>query len=130
MSFLPVSKNTDEFQVKADCENFYRRLRLRAHYFDADSKDFNAKDDDPFVKYNVRLSNWTPPEGKFSAVDHYIDRCRRQINKVNFRERTTYANLSLTEKQALHRLSKQEDIVIKPADKGGAVVVWKRSLYL
>ena len=73
---------------------------------------------------------WTPPEGKFSAVDRYIDRCRRQINKVNFRQRMTYANLSLSEKQVLHRLSKQEDIVIKPADKGGAVVVWKRSLYL
>jgi len=33
LSFVPVSKNTGEFQVKAGCENFYRRLRLKAHFF-------------------------------------------------------------------------------------------------
>ena len=32
LSFVPVSKNTGEFQVKAGCENFYRRLRLKAHF--------------------------------------------------------------------------------------------------
>ena len=34
-----------------------------------------------------------------------------------------------SEKQALIDLKKCDDIVIKPDDKGGAVVVWSRSLY-
>ena len=32
-------------------------------------------------------------------------------------------------KKALQKLRKTEDIVIKPADKGGAVVVWRKVLY-
>ena len=118
LSFVPVDKNTDEFQVKADCENFYRRLRLKAHFFDEDKEGRNANDGD-----SSKVSSWTPPEGKFSALDHYIDLCRRQVSRSNFKKRAAYSNLSLGEKQALDRLSKRDDIVIKPVDKGGAVVV-------
>ena len=32
-------------------------------------------------------------------------------------------------KQALLHLTNRDDIIIKPADKGGAVVVWSRPLY-
>ena len=34
------------------------------------------------------------------------------------------------EKEALTRLSKRRDIVIKAAYKGGAVMVWSRPLYV
>ena len=51
-------------------------------------------------------STWTPPEGKFTAID----------------------NLPPSENQALLDLNKRDDIIIKPADKGGAVVVWSRPL--
>lgn len=42
--------------------------------------------------------------------------------------RTHQNNLSPSEKQALLHLTKRDDI-IKPADKGGAVVVWSGPLY-
>ena len=32
--------------------------------------------------------------------------------------------------KAMESLRKRDDIIIKPADKGGAVVVWKRALYI
>ena len=98
--------------------------------YDNDENDNSENDGDPFAKYSSKVSSWTPPEGKFSALDHYIDLCRRQVSRSNFKKRTAYSNLSLTEKQALDRLSKRDDIVIKPADKGVAVVVWARTLYL
>ena len=37
--------------------------------------------------------------------------------------------MSPSEKQALHHLTKRDDVIIKPADKGGAVVVWSRPFY-
>jgi len=43
---------------------------------------------------------------------------------------TSYNNLPQVEKQALKNLSKRDDIVIKPADKRGTVVVWSRPLYV
>ena len=52
------------------------------------------------------------------------------MNAVDFKARTQYNNLSPAEKEALIRLSKRRDIAIKGADKGGAVVVWSRPLYI
>lgn len=54
--FVPVNKNTDEFQGRLPV-NFYRRLWLKAHFFDADSEGFSANDDDPFVKHNAKVSS-------------------------------------------------------------------------
>ena len=79
-------------------------------------------------RYHRRHS--TPPDGPFSALDHYIDRCRRSVNAVDFKARAQYNNLWPAEKEALTRLSKRTDMVIKAADKGGAVVVRSRPLYI
>ena len=71
---------------KADCEKFFRRLRLKAHFHD--SEDGHHEEDnhhDPFTKFDNKTSTWTPPDGKFSALDHYIDRCRRSIASRNYR---------------------------------------------
>ena len=45
LSFVPVKKSTDEYQVKADCEKFYRRLRLRAHFHNEEASDSQATPD-------------------------------------------------------------------------------------
>ena len=39
-------------------------------------------------------------------------------------------NITLPKRQALNDLAKDLNIVIKPADKGGAVVVWDRDKYI
>ena len=77
----------------------------------------------------MKTSTWNPLSGKFSALDHYIDRCRRIVASRNYRRCTTITNLSQDEQQALRELRRRSDIVVKPADKGGAVVVWSRDLY-
>ena len=74
----------------------------------------------------MKLSTWTPPEDHFSAVDHYIDRCRRFVNTLDFKRSLTrrFANLSQAERLALRNLRRRTD------DKGGAVVVWACPLYI
>ena len=36
LTFVPTVNKTDEYQVKADCEKFFRRLRLKAHFHESD----------------------------------------------------------------------------------------------
>ena len=101
---MPVKKSTDELRVKADCEKFYGRLRLRAHFHNEGASKPQAIPDtcDPFAKLNNKELTWTPPEGKFTAIDHYVDRCRRRaVNALDFKTRTHQNNLSPSEKQAL-----------------------------
>ena len=66
----------------------------------------------------------------FSAIDHYIDRCRLAVYALHFKAKAQQSNLSIAEKEILTQLSNRRDIVIKPAKKGGAVVLESRLLYI
>ena len=82
-----------------------------------------------FDTINVRKSKWTLPEGQFTSVDFLVQKCRYDIKKLKFNRFTKCSNLSTEEWAALQNRNKRKDIVIKPADKGGAVVVWRSDLY-
>ena len=87
-----------------------------------------TKEDLVFEQLNPKKSTWVPPPGKFSSLDHYIQRCRTEIGQLDFRKRIRNQNLTQEELTALKSLRNRTDIVIKPADKGGAVVVWESGL--
>ena len=89
-----------------------------------------TKEDLVFEQLNSKKSTWVPPPGKFSSLDHYIQRCWTEIGQLDFRKRIRNQNLTQEELTALKSLRNRTDIVIKPADKGGAVVVWDRDLYI
>ena len=128
---MPVKKSTDKYQVKVHCKTIYCHIRLRAHFHngEASAPQATLNTCDPFDKLHTKESTWTPPEGKFTAIDHYVDCCRRAVNALDFKTRTHEANLSPSEKEALLHITKQDDIIIKPADKGGAVLVSSWPLY-
>ena len=130
LTFVPVNNTTDEYEVRADCERHFRRLRLKAHFHDREEVNQEPDADDPFSKFNKKISTWTPLNGKFSALDHYIYHCRRGISAQNYTRHTNITNLSQEEQQAIRKLRGRSDIIVKPADKGGAVVVWSRDLYI
>ena len=113
LTFVPVKKSSDEYRVKADWEKFYRRLRLRVHFHNEEASEPQATPDtsDPFAMLNNKESTWTPPEGKFTATDHYVDRCRCAVNALDFKTRTHQNNLPPSEKQALLHLTKRDDII-------------------
>ena len=68
-------------------------------------------------------ANLTPPEGKFGSVDLFIRKCRHDIRKLNFSQTIKFSNLDADEWAALKSFRSRKDVTIKPADKGGAVVV-------
>ena len=161
-----MRSTVNEFQVKHNAEEFFRRLRLKAHFQNRMAKpasndntstltstdSCNDSIDFHFPSFNNYLdssyseedslaskvikslfptkSGWTPPDGRFCSLDLYIDTCRDQISKINFRSKLNYSNLTSAELTAIKSLGKRKDIVIKQADKGGCVVVWRRDLYL
>ena len=64
------------------------------------------------------------------AIDHYIDKCRREINQINFKRRLTQHNLSYDEQRALRKFKNRRGVVIRQVDIGGAFVVWRTDLYI
>ena len=113
------------FSVKTDTEQFFRRLRLKAFFHDRSS----VSNKDVFETISHKTSSWSPDEGQFGSLDLFIRQCRHDIDQLpTFRPKRP-SNLSNPEFEALKSLRARDDIVIKPADKGGALVVWRSDLY-
>ena len=125
---MPLTKKTDEFTVKEDTEKFLRRVKLKAHFHDKEQPSDEPQRDE-FESLKPKKSNWTPPDGQFTSVDLFVKKCRVDIQKLNFNKSLKFSNLSKEEWTAHQNLKTRDDIVIKPADKGGAVVVWRTDLY-
>ena len=69
-----------------------------------------------------KQSTFTPPRNKDRDLDHQID----VLNNLNLEKIETKckSNLSNMEQKELSKLNNDETIVIKPADKGGVVVIF------
>ena len=78
-------------------------------------------------KYKKAASSWTPID-VHPSISRFILRCNEDISRIHYRKH--HSNFTKEEHQALDHLKNNEDILIKKADKGGAVVVWKKDLYI
>ena len=64
-------------------------------------------------------------------LNTYIDKLRQEISDETLHNlRSPRNNLTKREGAALHRLSNNTDIIIKPADKGGAAVIMNTKDYV
>ena len=113
---LTIYLHIDWAQIKADINDFKRRLRIKEFFYDDNNCDLEPN---PF-----RLkSTWCPPANREPLLDIYIDSVERDIMTAN--PTRVHDNLTRRERQ-----SQRADIVIKPADKGSGTVVMNRQNYL
>ena len=63
-------------------------------------------------------------------LDKIIEQARRELAPYFVPKPLKFSNISKEERMAISSIRKREDIIIKPADKGGAVVVWRKDLYI
>ena len=126
LNFVPIAKRTDEFAVKQDVEKFIRRVQLKAFFHNKEDIS-RTSEKNIFETINVRKSKWTPPKGQFTSSSKNAVMTFKNSNSTVLLLKCS--NLSNEEWAALKDLNKRKDIVIEPADKGGAVVVWRSDLY-
>ena len=75
-----------------------------------------------------------PPKGRDAALETYIRKTRtdveRQLNNLQANRHKYKNNLPSEERIALRSLRQRTDIIIKPADKGSAVVTLSKTDYI
>ena len=132
LTFCPTTLNINRLQLTADLHEFYRRLRLREYF--SRRPDISQSTEDSALKNTnlARKSLWQPPKSERSPeVEIFIKVLHESVSKALGsypRARQTH-NLTHEEQQALKNLGKYDDIVIRPADKGSAVVVQDATSY-
>ena len=131
LGYVPEATKVDAFQTLADTEHFFRKIRLTAHFAEKTEDLSEEKNDtDQIPKFEKNPSLYTPPQGEYEAVDSYINTCRQQMKNIDMQKQGKPENISKKEIAAIRSLKNRDDIVIRQADKGGAVCVWEKSSYI
>lgn len=123
LSFCPATGGFSEFELMKDLDNFARSLRLREY--------FHGRDDSNHTSKAVpSCKRWTPPTQRDKCLDLYINAVQRDVLEASRNQACFKRNLNPKETLAIKKLESRDSIVIKPADKGGAVVVLNKTDYL
>ncbi|XP_057680612.1 uncharacterized protein LOC130908814 isoform X3 [Corythoichthys intestinalis] len=121
LTYIPTPKLIDKKDLKRDLFLYHRRLKL-LDYFGFHNQ-FRSL---PFTD----KSNWSPAEGLLSpAVKELIIKDKEIFGEARPKV-ASRLNLKPEELKALHSLKRNQDIVIKPADKGSQIVIMDRSDYI
>ena len=99
-----------------------RDIRLKMHYLDEPTPTFSET---PAFKVP---SSWTPLI-RDTQLEMYLSELEEEILKID-EAGQNYPNLTKAECEALQDLMYDKNIVIKPADKGSAIVIWDKQDYL
>ncbi|CAJ0963058.1 unnamed protein product [Ranitomeya imitator] len=142
LSFCPTPQ-WDKFKLSQDLQHFFRNLRLKTHFGllqDPSHNRIPTSVGDPIPALSIvnlglrNTSSFNPPHN-YHATKAYIELIQKDIDRIFEQHQTgnlpTYNNISPVEKkQALNSLRNNKSITIKPADKGGAIVVQNTMDYI
>ncbi|XP_043942897.1 zinc finger protein 91-like [Protopterus annectens] len=122
LTFVPAKTSVFN-EVVADIALFCRNLALKTVYNNVSGKDLGNQ-----ANVLRQPSTFTPP---FSpALNMFLKSCEKDlVQYFGSKEHNKYYNLTSQQQVALRGLCKNKNIVIKTADKGGAVVVLDTAFY-
>ena len=128
LNFIPTPKKEHPAKLLQDILLFDRRLRLK--YFFIKIKPIHNQLNKTTQHYPS--SGWTPSSGQDPFLESYrskiIQNTLKEIKKKS--NKHFKGNLKKEERTAITTLRNNKNIVIKPADKGGNIVIMDREDYL
>ena len=118
LKFTPTPKQNKR-ELKNDLQEFGSKLRLLEH--------FSGHEQQPDSSLVKNKSNFVPP----LPNDRHLRLCLENISNPHDENPTLKqkSNVTSSERTALQILEKDESIIIKQADKGGATAIMDKSYY-
>ena len=108
-------------------EDFYRRIKLKAHFKNPENK---ARFTEEGVFRKPTNKTWVPNNNHHS-IDTFMEAAHNEINnEIEKTKRPNYSNSFVKEQKTLQKLQSRDSIVITEADKGDAVVMLDVEDYL
>ena len=135
LNFCPTPGQPEKFQLRQDLDKFHVSLRRKLvfnKYVDSaqqgpqssviiPDEDSLSEETGPFDHFKFKNPSTWNPTAPFQ-LEAFITFNESKLNELTFPSDST-PNLDSVQKTALAELSKAQNIIIKPADKGSAVVI-------
>ncbi|CAG2243420.1 unnamed protein product [Mytilus edulis] len=138
LNFCPAPATVNNLQLETDVEAFARRLRLKEHFNRQQKKnlkeagmnesDYESDEGDICIPKFKKKSKWNPPKSKNDNLESFITSVKAEVRSSISGKQVR--NISKSESQAMINLKDRDEIVIKQADKGSAVVVMNKADYI
>ena len=131
--FCPSTKAYNKVNFVTDILKWFRNLRLREYFWSkrstmSENESENMDTERSPLKWHIKRDGY--PSNNNEVLEEYISQVTTDIEiMVQDFENLNWNNLSKNEREALDKLKRNQSIVIKIADKGGAIVVMDRSEY-
>ncbi|CAJ0921678.1 unnamed protein product [Ranitomeya imitator] len=137
LTFCPVP-HFDTFQVDQELHRFFRTLRLKVHFsntpFETTPDLTKTSSGFSLKSLGLRTSSSFQPPKTYHPVETFIEVVNRDVKEIlgsiDKGLVKVKNNLSREEYRSLMDLKNNRNLIIKPADKGGAIVVLDRTYYI
>ena len=141
LNFCPTPGQPERYELRRDLDKFHVSLR-RKHFFEKRtlsaldttstltymSDDSSDTEEEPFDNRHFRKPSSWSPQGPIQ-LESLVTFNEAFLNEYTF-PAPSQSNLNYKERQALAELKRAKNIVIKPADKGSAVVIQNTDDYI
>jgi len=97
-------------------------MRLAEYFFDENSNTPTANEHDS--SFHTK-STWKSPNDRERALNSLLDAVKLDI--ATCKPKTISDNLTVTERQAIHKLKQRQDIIMEHADKGSVTVIMDKT---
>lgn len=131
LSFVPTNK-LNAFNIQVDQFKFLRQLHLK-HFFHDKSATVVGTRNEIFDSLNKlkKKSTFMPPGSQNPTLVTFGKLVEKDINAlIKSSKSNNNGNITKLERKALNELRENTDIIVKPADKGGAIVIQNISDYV
>ena len=142
LKFCPTPGEPNMYDIHRDLRQFFRRMRLRAHFTNMDEvtpsqqrsiRDFlpsQSQNNGPDLRKYKPKSTWEPGlEFRDPVLETFFKCVQSEVANFTPRE-PRVKNITKDEKEAIADLSKDPTIIVKKADKGAAIVIMNRDDYI
>ena len=143
LNFCPSQKDFDEDRFTTDIFQFVRRHKLREYFsehgehtdttLNREHEERTQDTDREQHNWRIKNPNWYPDAvrvGRSEALREFLDKFIHNIrSSINSPRHKSWNNTSPEQRRALRSLAADTSITIKPADKGGSIVVMDTTSY-
>lgn len=132
LSFCPTV-SVNEVELCCDINDFANRLRNAEFFHTELTESSTAPSKETLGPFKAK-SNFVAPIGRNRTLDICIESIKNEVNQhlhvLGSQSQAPTQNLTKDEKKAIKTLREDSNIVIKPADKGGAIVIQDKTCYV
>ena len=130
LGFCPTPGAPDIGNIIQDLDVFKRKTRLNLFFSGSnqDSMEQNTQSGVPFEHKFLKLKSTFNPVGPFQLETMFYS-IEQDLHRLKYRQ-PRKKNLTKEEYKSIKSLRNNPDIIIKPADKGSAIVILDKQYYI